>query len=90
MKNGTIKKIFGYYIFWCFLHLIFLVLGWNGDSHENFWPFQGGNYSGAIKESYDFSEFLVYVLGPIVLIVSFSFISEGNLENTFEDKINNK
>ncbi|MBU3714103.1 MAG: hypothetical protein FGM46_04065 [Ferruginibacter sp.] len=90
MKNGTIKKIFGYYIFWCFLHLIFLAMGWSGDSHQNFWPFEGDSWSGTIKQAYDFSEFLAYVLGPIVLLFSFNYIFEGNLQNAIEDELKKK
>jgi len=90
MKNGTIKKILGYYVFWCFLHLVFLAIGWNGDRHEYFWPFGDSNYYNTIKDAYDFSEFLVYVLGPIVLLFSLNFIFEGNLENTIEDEIKKK
>ena len=70
--------------------LVFLAIGWNGDRHEYFWPFGDSNYYNTIKDAYDFSEFLVYVLGPIVLLFSLNFIFEGNLENTIEDEIKKK
>ena len=88
--NGQIKKYLGYYILWTFMHLIFLVLGWNGEYHEEFWPFSDDNYKNTINKAYDFSEFLVYVFGPIVLLVAFSFISSGNLESEIEKEMNRR
>ena len=83
MKQGTIKKIIGYYTIWSFLHLVFLVLGWNGERHQYFWPFE---HTG-IKEAYDLSEFLVYAVGPVILIFSLVYIFEGDIENKLDDKM---
>jgi hypothetical protein len=85
--KGDVKKYFGYYLMWTFLHLLFLVIGWNGDYHEYFWPFTGSEYSGSIKNAYDFSEFLVYALGPIVLIIGLSNIIWGGVEEKIDEEI---
>ena len=85
--NPLFKKYLGYYMIWAFLHLVFLAIGWNGDYHEYFWPFSGNSYNCTIKKAYDFSEFLVYVLGPIVLLFGLSYIIEGDLEKKIDDEI---
>jgi hypothetical protein len=59
------NKFLGYYILWAFIHLVLLTMGWNGHRHDDFWPF-----SGSIEYAYDFSEFLVYVFGPIIVIIA--------------------
>jgi hypothetical protein len=84
--NPLLKKYLGYYMIWSFMHLVFLAIGWNGNNHEYFWPFSGNSYSGTIKKAYDFSEFLVYVFGPIVLLLALSFIIEGGVEKKIDDE----
>lgn len=84
--NPLLKKYFGYYILWSFLHLVFLAIGWNGDNHDFFWPFSD-RYRSGIKDAYDFSEFLVYVIGPIVLLYGLSFIIEGGVEQKIDEEI---
>ena len=88
--NPLFKQYFGYYIIWTFLHLVFLAIGWNGSYHDYFWPFGGSKYSGTLKEAYDFSEFLVYVIGPIALIIGFTLISEGSIEQKIDEEINKR
>jgi hypothetical protein len=85
--NPLLKKYLGYYMIWSFMHLVFLAIGWNGNNHEYFWPFSGNSYSGTIKKAYDFSEFLVYVFGPIVLLLALSYIIEGGVEKKIDDEI---
>jgi hypothetical protein len=80
-SNPKFKKYFGYFIIWSFLHLVFLAIGWNGNHHDQFWPFTGTSYSGSMEKSYDFSEFLVYVFGPIVLLFATRFIIAEEVED---------
>ena len=76
-ENKDELNIFAYYIGWAFLHLVFLAIGWNGDDHELFWPFQSTYVSkGEIIEAYDISEFLVYVIGPVVLFFIWAMVSD--------------
>ncbi len=86
-SNPLIKKYFGYYLLWSFLHLVFLAIGWNGDYHQYFYPFNGTSYSGSIENAYDFSEFLVYVLGPIVLLIGLNAIIWGGVDNKIDEEI---
>ena len=81
------KKYIGYYSLWAFMHLVFLAIGWNGDYHEKFWPFQGSSYSGSISRAYDFSEFLVYVLGPIIIIFALDKIIIGGAEDRIDEEL---
>jgi hypothetical protein len=64
------RQLIAVYVVWFFMHLVFLFLSDKSRS-ENFWPFQGGRYSGALTCAYDFSEFLVYAIGPAVLIFAY-------------------
>jgi hypothetical protein len=84
-KQPLYKKYLGYYIIWAFLHLVFLAIGWNGEYHDKFWPSGDSYYS--IKRVYDFSEFLVYVLGPVVLLFGLSFIIWGGVEDKIDKEI---
>ena len=81
-----VRKILGYFIGWAFIHLVFLSLGWSGKKHDDFWPF---GFYGLI-ESYDMSEFLVYVLGPIVIFYVLFLIFNANLEERIDKEIERK
>jgi hypothetical protein len=78
-KDEDFNKLLGIYLGWAFLHLVLLTIGWNGDDHELFWPFQSTYVSkGEFKEAYDISEFLVYVIGPVVLIFILALFDDGD------------
>jgi len=77
-KDEDFNKLLGIYLGWAFLHLVLLTIGWNGDHHDNFWPFQGYRWMGEFKEAYDISEFLVYVIGPVVLIFILALFDDGD------------
>lgn len=64
------RQLIAVYTVWFFMHLVFLFLSDKSYS-ENFWPFQGNPYFGALTRAYDFSEFLVYAIGPAILIFAY-------------------
>jgi hypothetical protein len=64
------RQLIAVYAVWFFMHLVFLFLS-NESFSGNFWPFQGGSFYGALTRAYDFSEFLVYAIGPAVLIFAY-------------------
>lgn len=65
------RQLIAVYAVYLFMHLVFLFLS-NGNSSRYFWPFEGGNSSdGGLTNAYDFSEFLVYAIGPAVLIFAY-------------------
>lgn len=64
-----------YYFFWTFLHFAFLFIGWNGHNHQHFWPFSNGLHN-ELKEAYDFSEFLVYVVSPLIAFLILIYYRE--------------
>ncbi len=59
------RRLIALYAVWFFIHLVFLFSSDKRDSY-NFWPFEGG-----LKWAYDFSEFLVYAIGPGILIFAY-------------------
>lgn len=80
--NKENKTLLAVYIGWTFLHLIFLILGWNGGKgyHSMFWPFYKTRYyhsfENTISKAYDFSEFLVYVGTPAVIFIIYKLITD--------------
>ena len=64
------RQLIAVYAVWVFMHLVFLFLS-NKSYSTNFWPFQGSSYGGALTRAYDFSEFLVYAIGPAILIFAY-------------------
>jgi hypothetical protein len=61
------KKVVGFYLIWFLIHLILLLLNWNTNNYANerFWPFS----APFELEYYDFSEFILYTIVPIILLV---------------------
>lgn len=59
-KNKRFTAVYG---LWAFVHSILLLLG-DRDGTNQFWPLTKWSY----RHSYDFSEWFVYVLTPLVLI----------------------
>ena len=64
------RKLIAVYAVWFFMHLVFLFLSDKSWS-ESFWPFNISYYEGALTRAYDFSEFLVYAIGPAVFIFAY-------------------
>ena len=70
--KSAFRKMAGAYIIWAFVNLVLLV---SSDRHgSDFWPFDGLKW----VNEYDFSEFLVYVGGPLVYIYARRFFSSDN------------
>lgn len=61
------KQVVGYYLVWFLLHLILLLVNWKASDYANerFWPFS----ERSELEHYDFSEFLLYTLVPLIILV---------------------
>lgn len=61
------KQVVGYYLVWFLLHLILLLVNWKASDYANerFWPFS----ERSKLEHYDFSEFLLYTLVPLIILV---------------------
>jgi hypothetical protein len=62
------KKVIAILLIWLFIQLIFLLTSNSSGpkSRSNFYPFSDYPY----HEIYDLSEFLVYGLGPIIIIIA--------------------
>ncbi len=84
MKNlsQNEKTFLAICIGWAFLHVIFLAIGWEGDYHETFWPFEAKislqRGQNAMSETYDISEFLVYAGGPAVAFFIHRLINDDS------------
>lgn len=68
--NGTQRKLLAIYIIWIFIHLVFLTIS-EKTLRRKFWPFQTQDYSDAIIKAYDLSEFLVYAIGPGIVLLAY-------------------
>lgn len=69
------------YMIWVFINIIFLFIGFSNGSHESeFFPLQSSDgYSYGVSSTYDFSEFCVYVIGPVLIqFVYNSFSTKKN------------
>lgn len=62
------RQLIAIYLLWVFINIVTWVASDGGDSTV-LWPFSEG-YN--IMEIYDFSEFLIYTIGPVVLLVVYS------------------
>lgn len=84
-----LKKTMGYYLAWILLHLGFLLIasdgifkGSNMDGSDYFWPI--GKY--ADLEDYDITEFLVYSIFPLAILVIWSMVRTQEQNNISIDK----
>lgn len=59
------RQLIAVYAVWFFMHLVFLFLS-DKEFSGDFWPFDG-----ELTYAYDFSEFLVYAIGPAILIFAY-------------------
>lgn len=65
------RQFISIYAVWFFINLVCLFIGFTETSdkyREEFWPFaKGDKYHSSLAYIYDFSEFLVYGIGPLVI-----------------------
>lgn len=68
------KKVVGIYLIWFLLHLILLLVNWNGNSSagERLWPFS----KHSNLDDYDFTEFLLYTIVPLIFLVIINLFRE--------------
>lgn len=77
-----LRKAMGYYLAWVVLHLGILLIGSDGIFKGNnmgarkFWPF-GSYYDLEISE-YDITEFLVYTIFPLAILIIWSMVRSQN------------
>lgn len=79
-----------FYAIWAFLNIMFLLLFEKTFQYKSeFWPFEDKTYLyprsplfekpyGPYKNSYDYTEFIIYMLGPLLLAVALYFILSSN------------
>ena len=58
------------YAVWIFINLLVLFL--SDGNKDHFWPF----CDNELLDSYDFSEFIVYVFGPLLVVFVFAMSSK--------------
>ncbi len=82
-----LRKSMGYYLAWVLMHLTFLLIFSDGifdssnsdDGLDDFWPFDK-------LHDYDMTEFLVYSIFPLVVLIIWSMIrSQSDDSNTAEE-----
>lgn len=82
-----LRKAIGWYLAWILFHLLILLVfsdeAFNSSNSNNgiddFWPFD--DYSGSrFARRYDITEFLVYTIFPLVILVIMSLTREQNSE----------
>ena len=68
------KQIVGYYLVWFSIHLILLLVNWKVREYANekFWPFS----ERSRLDHYDLSEFLLYSLVPLIILVIINLFKE--------------
>lgn len=68
------KQNIGFYLVWVLLHIILLLTNWksNDYSSEKIWPFS--EYSEL--KHYDLTEFLLYTVVPLILIIIINLFKE--------------
>lgn len=93
MDFQFLRKTMGYYLAWILVHLSLLLIFSSGafkstnsnNGIKDFWPFDScGTYCGFAKR-YDISEFLVYILFPLIILIIISLTRNQNKEHTQSD-----
>lgn len=85
-----LKKSRGYYLAWVLLHLGLLLIASSGMFDErnmgssSFWPFGNEGYDGEVGR-YDITEFLVYTIFPLAILVIWSMIRTQEQNNVSPD-----
>ena len=84
-----LRKAMGWYLAWVVLHLGLLLIGsdgiFDGDNMgaKRFWPL--GKYSDFDEvEYYDITEFLVYTIFPLAILIIWSMVRSQNQEENVE------
>ena len=62
------RQLIAIYLVWLFTNIIVWSMS-RGDTRD-FWPFDSGDLTGYYG-NYDFSEFLVYGIGPAVIFIAY-------------------
>lgn len=77
-----IKKTFGWYLIWFFLHLGILLIFSDNNSYYKykFVPFSDGSKI----DDYDFREFLVYTIFPLAILFIWSMIRTKSNTDSIE------
>jgi Fe2+ transport system protein B len=82
-----LRKAMGWYLAWILLHLTFLLIFSNSifhghnDGFGDFWPFQFlDDYSVRLDE-YDITEFLVYTIFPLAILIIWSMVRSRSKNN---------
>ena len=70
------KKILAIYLSWIVLNFILLCFGNINEFNTSFWPFNGKDIDGPYR-GYDWFEFFVYTVGPIVIGVIIRLYKES-------------
>lgn len=84
----VLRKAMGYYLAWVVLHLGILLIASEGVFDESnmgarkFWPF--GSYKWLDTGNYDITEFLVYTIFPLAILIIWSMVSAQNSDNKDE------
>lgn len=82
-----LKKSMAFYLAWILLHLGLLLIGsdgiFNSDNmgSDNFYPFDGGDckYCQPYLGNYDITEFLVYTIFPLALLIIWSMLQKRKI-----------
>ncbi len=86
LDYAFLKKAMGWYLAWVLLHFGLMLIGSHGIfdgsnmGADNFWPF---NYDSRIRK-YDITEFLVYTIFPLAILIIISMIRTQKEENKSE------
>lgn len=73
------KIVIAILLLWTFINVILLSIS-EADSYKSeLWPFT----SRSSVDTYDFTEFLLYVLGPVVIVIVVSLLKEEEHEEKF-------
>lgn len=83
-----LKKSMGWYLAWILVHLTFLLIFSDGifssnnsnEGLDDFWPF---NYKSRLRD-YDITEFLVYTIFPLAILVIWSMVRSQNQNENVE------
>lgn len=85
-----LKKSMTYYLTWILIHLGLLLIGSGGIFNDGymgaryFWPFGKGYYYNELEiKHYDITEFLIYSIFPLGILIIWSMArTKTNIENT--------
>lgn len=76
------KKTIGYYLIWVLAHFVILLVNGDFKYDEDFWPITDFDIY-----FYDFSEFIIYTIVPLLLIYAISFFkNDEKVEKVKPDK----